>query len=415
MKALEDGAAQQMPAALQGYLDSRASARRRSASGARQLDWQTDVDITPSGAIRVTSFVVSEEPSSPALAQLCDPSRWADEEPVLVREQPAGQVRQAHGAAGLADDRRPRAGTASCSRSSPARVAVFSAVLDIDFQVDEQADSCCVSTSSRDRWTASSRTRGTPTYEGRADDRLPNAAGEVGRLRERPLRGAERHGSVPAELHRQLVARATGSLGCRGPQRLSAPVRACEPAAKQVPAAPSSVARMSPGRRVVILGGGMAGLTAAWRLSGPGWRDDVASITVYQRGGRLGGKGASSRGVHDRIEEHGLHVWMGYYENAFRLLREVYAELDRPTTDPACPIRTIEDAFTPGWSPGRRRPPRRRVVALDRPRRRRRAASRATAPSTRAAGRPPSATSCAVRRGSCRRCSPLLLPRRPSA
>ena len=28
-----------------------------------------------------------------------------------------------------------------------------------------------------------------------------------------------------------------------------------------------------------------------------------------------------------RIEEHGLHIWLGYYENAFRLLRECYAEL----------------------------------------------------------------------------------------
>src|SRR6476646_2156904 len=102
---------------------------------------------------------------------------------------------------------------------------------------------------------------------------------------------------------------------------------------------------MSPGRRVVILGGGMAGLTAAWRLSSPGWRDDLASITVYQRGGRLGGKGASGRGVHDRIEEHGLHVWMGYYENAFRLIRECYAELDRARTDPHAPIREWTDGF----------------------------------------------------------------------
>lgn len=104
---------------------------------------------------------------------------------------------------------------------------------------------------------------------------------------------------------------------------------------------------MSSRRRVVVLGGGMAGLTAAWQLSRPGWRDELESITVYQRGGRLGGKGASSRGVHDRIEEHGLHVWMGYYENAFRLMRDVYGQLDRPVTDPGCPIRTIDDAFLP--------------------------------------------------------------------
>ena len=51
---------------------------------------------------------------------------------------------------------------------------------------------------------------------------------------------------------------------------------------------------------------------------------------MYQRGWRLGGKGASSRGPNGRIEEHGLHLWLGYYENAFRLLRECYVELDRP-------------------------------------------------------------------------------------
>ncbi len=91
-------------------------------------------------------------------------------------------------------------------------------------------------------------------------------------------------------------------------------------------------------RRVAILGGGIAGLAAAWELSRPELGDDVGPITVYQRGWRLGGKGASWRGEHGRIEEHGLHVWLGYYENAFRLVRECYAELDRPRTDPDCPI-----------------------------------------------------------------------------
>ena len=50
-------------------------------------------------------------------------------------------------------------------------------------------------------------------------------------------------------------------------------------------------------------------------------------LTVYQTGWRLGGKGASGRGRAGRIEEHGLHIWLGYYENAFKLLRECYAEL----------------------------------------------------------------------------------------
>jgi uncharacterized protein with NAD-binding domain and iron-sulfur cluster len=99
-------------------------------------------------------------------------------------------------------------------------------------------------------------------------------------------------------------------------------------------------------RKVAILGGGAAGLTAAWQLSGADCRDDF-QVTVYQRGWRLGGKGASSRGDSGRIEEHGLHVWLGYYDNAFRLIRDVYQELDRPRTDPSCPIRTWQEAFTP--------------------------------------------------------------------
>jgi uncharacterized protein with NAD-binding domain and iron-sulfur cluster len=91
----------------------------------------------------------------------------------------------------------------------------------------------------------------------------------------------------------------------------------------------------------------MGGLAAAWRLSEPGWRHHFERIVVYQRGWRLGGKGASSRGRYGRIEEHGLHVWLGFYENAFRLLRECYAELDRPTTDPEAPILTWRDAIEP--------------------------------------------------------------------
>jgi uncharacterized protein with NAD-binding domain and iron-sulfur cluster len=91
----------------------------------------------------------------------------------------------------------------------------------------------------------------------------------------------------------------------------------------------------------------MAGLSAAWRLSEPGWRDRFESITVYQRGWRLGGKAASSRGQYSRIEEHGLHIWLGSYDNAFGLLRECYAELNRAKTDPSAPIQTWDQALIP--------------------------------------------------------------------
>ncbi|MEO8605643.1 MAG: NAD(P)-binding protein [bacterium] len=79
---------------------------------------------------------------------------------------------------------------------------------------------------------------------------------------------------------------------------------------------------------VTILGGGMASLVTAYELSNlkDANDDPTYAITVYQQGWRLGGKGASSRNaIHgDRIEEHGLHVLFGCYENTFRILREIY-------------------------------------------------------------------------------------------
>src|SRR5579859_4545351 len=85
-------------------------------------------------------------------------------------------------------------------------------------------------------------------------------------------------------------------------------------------------------------------MAAVWELSRPEHQGRY-DVTVYQQGWRLGGKGASGRGPNGRIEEHGLHVWMGFYENAFRLMRSVYCELAR---DPkTCPIADWKDAFFP--------------------------------------------------------------------
>lgn len=84
-------------------------------------------------------------------------------------------------------------------------------------------------------------------------------------------------------------------------------------------------------KRVAILGGGMAALTAAYelaKLNVPGQAPRY-KITIYQQGWRLGGKGASGRNAkcNGRIEEHGLHIWFGAYENAFRTMTEVYARV----------------------------------------------------------------------------------------
>jgi uncharacterized protein with NAD-binding domain and iron-sulfur cluster len=79
--------------------------------------------------------------------------------------------------------------------------------------------------------------------------------------------------------------------------------------------------------KVVVIGGGCGAMTAAWELSDPKHGGRYA-VTVYQEGWRLGGKGASGRGPSGRIEEHGLHIWLGFYENSFRMMRACHAELE---------------------------------------------------------------------------------------
>ena len=106
----------------------------------------------------------------------------------------------------------------------------------------------------------------------------------------------------------------------------------------------ASTAGTPPPVRVAVIGGGCAAMATAFELTRPEHQGRY-EVTIYQLGWRLGGKGASGRGPSGRIEEHGLHVWMGFYENAFRLMRECYTELDR---DPeTCPISNWRDAFVP--------------------------------------------------------------------
>ncbi|MFZ0631935.1 MAG: NAD(P)-binding protein [Acidobacteriaceae bacterium] len=104
---------------------------------------------------------------------------------------------------------------------------------------------------------------------------------------------------------------------------------------------------MSPApRKIAVLGGGVGALTTALALSSlPGWQERF-EITVYQLGWRLGGKGASGRNRdhYNRIEEHGIHLWLGYYENAFRLMRACYADNARPLS---APLATWDEAFKP--------------------------------------------------------------------
>ena len=95
--------------------------------------------------------------------------------------------------------------------------------------------------------------------------------------------------------------------------------------------------------KVAVLGGGPAALATAYELTAPHLRERY-EVSVYQPGWRLGGKCASGRNVHEhgRIEEHGLHVWFGFYENSFKLIRSVYDELERPAGHP---LASFEQAF----------------------------------------------------------------------
>src|ERR1044071_8781038 len=91
----------------------------------------------------------------------------------------------------------------------------------------------------------------------------------------------------------------------------------------------------TPRRRAAVLGGGLGSLTTAFELSSRGY-----DVTVYTLGWRLGGQGASGRNMadHARIEEHGLHIWFGFYHNAFRMIRRAYDECARLNLTPGSPF-----------------------------------------------------------------------------
>ncbi|MDM0105035.1 NAD(P)-binding protein [Variovorax sp. J22R24] len=133
----------------------------------------------------------------------------------------------------------------------------------------------------------------------------------------------------------------------------------------------ASVSASSPAVRVTIVGGGCAGLSTAWQLlklneeraklldsDNPRERRTAQewpeyAITVYESSWHLGGKGASRRDEHGRILEHGLHVWLGFYENAFKLMRECYAQVEGEGWGPDAPAGQrlthgrFDDAFAP--------------------------------------------------------------------
>ena len=98
--------------------------------------------------------------------------------------------------------------------------------------------------------------------------------------------------------------------------------------------------------RVLVLGGGCGGVAAAYALGATEARRAAFDVTLVSQGWRIGGKGASGRNAqdHQRIEEHGLHLFLGFYRTAFGLLRDAYAQLDGPADGV---FASVADAFTP--------------------------------------------------------------------
>lgn len=115
--------------------------------------------------------------------------------------------------------------------------------------------------------------------------------------------------------------------------------------------------RQPPRVRIAVIGGGCAGMTVAWELAQRNLDPDAAEhyeVTVFEADTRLGGKGASWRDEQGRIREHGLHIWLGFYENAFGLIRQAYAEAQALGMGPQAhgvearlPFASFEQAFTP--------------------------------------------------------------------
>jgi uncharacterized protein with NAD-binding domain and iron-sulfur cluster len=71
------------------------------------------------------------------------------------------------------------------------------------------------------------------------------------------------------------------------------------------------------GANVTIVGGGLAGMVAAWRLLERG-----CNVSIFEASGRWGGKaGATQSG--GTFEEHGYHIFPAWYQNVRRLVDEL--------------------------------------------------------------------------------------------
>ncbi len=68
---------------------------------------------------------------------------------------------------------------------------------------------------------------------------------------------------------------------------------------------------------VTVVGGGLAGMTAAWTLRGLG-----LPVRLLESGRELGGM-AGSKVIDGRVEDHGVHIFPAWYRNTLRLLDDL--------------------------------------------------------------------------------------------
>lgn len=124
----------------------------------------------------------------------------------------------------------------------------------------------------------------------------------------------------------------------------SAPPAAADPSVPHdVPPPPIPGER----RKVAILGGGLASLSAAYELTSyPDWRERY-DVTLYQLGWRVGGKTANGFGPGERIEERGIHIFQGWYNNAFRMVRDAYETMEKHGLAEGSPLQKWDQAFVP--------------------------------------------------------------------
>ncbi|MBD0366040.1 MAG: NAD(P)-binding protein [Flavisolibacter sp.] len=102
-------------------------------------------------------------------------------------------------------------------------------------------------------------------------------------------------------------------------------------------------------KKIIVLGGGPSALAATYELTDyENWQDKF-DITLYQMGWRLGGKTATGRGIHNRVEERGIHIFQGWYDNAFRLIKDAYQQQHQKNLAPDSPFQDWKDAFQPDY------------------------------------------------------------------